>query len=561
MEELFQRFPHLTEGIYNSLDNQSLTNCRIVNNLWKNYLDQHKLFHIRKIKENITRFHDIGETWELIFRKAGIDILRKLFYAVRKSFKSCRSNKRHNYDCIWWYHWSRGEFDESVTPLHVAAAYGDYKFFNRMIDLSEIRQPKNEELEALLYAAAKEGNFRICRLLLRRLEEKNTTDDINVMGWKGFTDKNPKTDDFVQLLRDAAEKGNIQIFKVLIHTLEDRNPVVAVDDIDWSLLTVSAENGHWEICELIMKNIKGAENPRNVEYAYKIALLTAAKEGHVKVCKLFMDYFKDKIYEEVYFPTDGEYGCRAFSTALYHDNLEVCKLILEYFDANNPMIAQFVCSKFHDAAESGGYEIFELIVNASGVKNKNPVNDDGETPLHKAATGGHVKICKLILENVVDKCPIAGKGLTPLHCSARAGYSETSEMILQNIDKEEASIQCFKCYVCRKEPKTKPEFLAHYASDHEGVDPRGMTPYEYAVYKLRYYYESYGHTYTKNLYRTAEIFRKYLEIPETDPITGEMIFYLKYLEEPEAKKIKLSPEECFQECALEIESSVQNMLS
>ena len=70
-----------------------------------------------------------------------------------------------------------------------------------------------------------------CRLLLRRLEEKNTTDDINVMGWKGFTDKNPKTDDFVQLLRDAAEKGNIQIFKVLIHTLEDRNPVVAVDDI------------------------------------------------------------------------------------------------------------------------------------------------------------------------------------------------------------------------------------------------------------------------------------------------------------------------------------------
>lgn len=83
----------------------------------------------------------------------------------------------------------------------------------------------------------------------------------------------------------------------------------------------------------------------------------------------------------------------------------------------------------------------------------------------------------------------------------------------------------------------------------------------HAVYKLRYYYESYGHTYTKNLYRTAEIFRKYLEIPETDPITGEMIFYLKYLEEPEAKKIKLSPEECFQECALEIESSVQNMLS
>ena len=531
MDELSLRFPHLAEGIFNSLDNQSLSNCRIVNNSWKNYLDQQKFFQIRKIKENITRFHVIGEPWELIFRKAGIDILRKLFYAVRKSFKSCRSNKNHNYDCTWWYHWSWSseKFDQSVTPLHVAAAYGDFKFFNRMMDLSEIRNPKNEELEALLYAASKEGNFRICRLLLRTLEEKNATDDTNVIGWKGFSDKNPKTYDFVQLLRDAAEKGNIQIFKVLIHTLEDRNPVVAVDDIDWSLLTISAENGHWEICELIMKNIKGAENPRNVEYAYKIALLTAVQEGHVKVCKLFMDYFKDKIYEEVHYPTDGAYGCRAFSTALYHDHLEVCKLILEYFDDNNPTIAQFVCSEFHDAAESDNYEVCELIVNAAGIKNKNPANDDGDTPLHKAATEGYVKICKLILENVVDKCPIAAKGLTPLHWSARSGHSETCEMILQNIDKEEASIQCFKCYVCRKELKTKATFSAHYARVHKGVEPRGMTPYEYV---------SISYPMNMSQYHIDKIFRKYLDIPETDPRTGESIIEKKR----EVKRFKFGPE-------------------
>ena len=174
MDKLSLRFPHLAEGIFNSLDNQSLSNCRIVNSSWKNYLDRQKFFQIRKIKGNITKFHVIGEPWELIFRKAGIDILRKLFYAVRKSFKSCRSNKNHNYDCIWW---SSDKFDQSVTPLHVAAAYGDFKFFNRMMDLSKIRNPKTEELEALLYAAAKEGNFRICRILLRTLEKKNETDD------------------------------------------------------------------------------------------------------------------------------------------------------------------------------------------------------------------------------------------------------------------------------------------------------------------------------------------------------------------------------------------------
>ena len=250
MEELFQRFPHLYEGIFNSLDNQSLCNCRKVNNSWKNYLDQQKFFQIRKIKENIPTFHVIGEPWELILRKAGIDILRKLFYAVRKSFQSCRSNMNTtglHFGCIAYD-------DHSATPLLVAAAYGDFKFFKRMMDLSEVKDPKTEEFETLLCLAAEKGNFRICRLLLKTL---------NDMGWKEFL----CDEKIIDLLRAAAEEGGFQIFKLLIHTLNgEKNQVITVDDDDWTLLTISALHGHWEICELIMKNIKGAENPRNVEY-------------------------------------------------------------------------------------------------------------------------------------------------------------------------------------------------------------------------------------------------------------------------------------------------------
>ena len=517
MDELSLRFPHLAEGIFNSLDNQSLSNCRIVNNSWKNYLDQQKFFHIRKIKENITTFHVIGEPWELIFRKAGIDILRKLFYAVRKSFKSCRSNMNTHglhFGCIAYD-------DQSATPLLVAAAYGDFKFFKRMMDLSEVKNPKTEEFETLLCLAAEKGNFRICRLLLKTLDD---------MGWKEFLDDSKIMD----LLRGAAEEGNFQIFKLLIHTLHgEKNAMVTVDDdIDWTLLTISAKHGHWEICELIMKNIKVDENPRNVEYDYKTSLEVAAQEGHVKVCKLFMDYFKDKSVKKK--KSIQNLATETFSTAMYQGHLEVCKLILEYFDEKNAKI-EFVYEDFHEAALLGHYHLCELIMNifhAAGIKDKNPANEDpgdqGETPLHKAAKNGHVKICKLILENVVDKCPISEKGMTPLHWSARCGHSETCQMILQNIDKEEASIQCFKCYVCKEELRTKEEFSAHYASDHEGVEPSGMTPYDYAVYKRHYC--------------TAEVFRKYLEIPETDPRTGERIFYLKYLEEPDAKKHKFGPE-------------------
>ena len=101
-------------------------------------------------------------------------------------------------------------------------------------------------------------------------------------------------------------------------------------------------------------------------------------------------------------------------------------------------------------------------------------------------------------------------------------------MILQNIDKEEASIQCFKCYVCRKELKTKVTFSAHYARVHKGVERRGMTPYEYA---------SISYPMNMSQYHIDKIFQKYLDIPETEPRTGERI-----IEKSDAKRFKFGPE-------------------
>ena len=50
------------------------------------------------------------------------------------------------------------------------------------------------------------------------------------------------------------------------------------------------------------------------------------------------------------------------------------------------------------------------------------------------------------------------------------------------------------------QPYPKRAFENHFASEHGGKEPRGMTPYEYALYKSQW--------------ESAEIFRKYLEISE-----------------------------------------------
>ena len=50
------------------------------------------------------------------------------------------------------------------------------------------------------------------------------------------------------------------------------------------------------------------------------------------------------------------------------------------------------------------------------------------------------------------------------------------------------------------QPRPKTAFENHFASEHVGKEPRGMTPYEYALYKSQW--------------ESAEIFRKYLKISE-----------------------------------------------
>jgi ankyrin repeat protein len=264
---------------------------------------------------------------------------------------------------------------------------------------------------------------------------------------------------------------------------------------------------------------------------------TSAMYGWNNTAQVYSDEYDEKSYD--------------YSEETFDQNLKktlkenkgqfrVCKLILKYFEDKNPRLPSGQ-TVFHEAAQCGYLNVCEMIMDEfkiNNIQDKNPRGDWIETPLHAAAMRGYIKICKLIMNNVQDKNPIGDKNMTPLHWAARQGRFKTCEFFLQNITKEQASIQFFKCYICKWECHTAPEFSAHFAKEnfdknkrlqkdknfaknHEGKEQRGMTPFDYAVYKGQY--------------RTAEIFRKYLEIPEIDPRTGERLSYLKYYEKRDAK--------------------------
>ena len=58
----------------------------------------------------------------------------------------------------------------------------------------------------------------------------------------------------------------------------------------------------------------------------------------------------------------------------------------------------------------------------------------GITPLHRAAEGGHVSVCNLIIPHLKDKNPKDYDGRTPLYLAAQNGHLEVCRLIIDNIE-------------------------------------------------------------------------------------------------------------------------------
>ena len=86
----------------------------------------------------------------------------------------------------------------------------------------------------------------------------------------------------------------------------------------------------------------------------------------------------------------------------------------------------------HAAALDGDLESFKSL--ASG-NCRNPRDKMSVTPLHLAASIGHIDICKEILVHEIEKNPPDDSGLTPLHYAVKQGHLEVCKLLLTNIRK------------------------------------------------------------------------------------------------------------------------------
>ena len=123
-------FPHIAEEIFEGLDDQSLTSCRLVEKSWKNVIDGKNY------------------PWERIVKKS--------------------------------------DLEHGNTYLHLAAKYGQTEMFGKIFNEEIKKIPRNEDQETPFHVACKEGHLKIAEFIMKSSMENNNM-DLNSTGRWGKT--------------------------------------------------------------------------------------------------------------------------------------------------------------------------------------------------------------------------------------------------------------------------------------------------------------------------------------------------------------------------------------
>ena len=222
MAHILARFPHLAESIFQEVDNLSLFHCQIAARSCEKFIDQSKLYYIRKIKHYTNCKNDTLKN--MLYRsdvRAAINLASK----VSKFYK--HQKPTGNNDCDKHY---------SCT-------------------------------KCTLYTAASCGYFEVCKLIIDQMD-----------------DKNPEMGEFMDTpLHQAALNGHLYICKLIVDNIYDRSPR---NDLGRTPIHLAAARGHLEVCILLLNNIESNidKNPRDRHE--RTPLHMAAWNGHLEVCKL-----------------------------------------------------------------------------------------------------------------------------------------------------------------------------------------------------------------------------------------------------------------------------------
>ena len=391
MEDLNSRFPHVSEQIFDYLENKELANCKLVCKSWSSSMESMRYYWLRVI-DSTTELTNcplpVKKLWFKIMKEVSLDsakILAKMYENHRQT-------------------WSPVAFGKTpLVPLHLAAESPDFEFFMDVYSVSEEKCLIDvNEMSPMLHAA-KFGRLENFKIFVECLHDKNPRSYM-----KGITP-----------LHLAAEFGHYDLVAYILPFTTNKNPH---DSTGKTPLNLATNNGHVKVCnEIVMEINTGDRNPPDGRGNTPLHL--ACISGKKALFDLFFDVSKDKSVQNLQAETPLHFAAK-------YGRLDICKKLLDFMDNKNPKtINDF--TPLHGAALKGHYEVMDTLLRVSDEKNPKCFTN-GKTPLHFAAENGDVRICRLILDtDVPDKNPEDKSGITPFCEVVLKGHVELCKLFIE----------------------------------------------------------------------------------------------------------------------------------
>ncbi|XP_011500154.1 PREDICTED: serine/threonine-protein phosphatase 6 regulatory ankyrin repeat subunit B-like [Ceratosolen solmsi marchali] len=287
------------------------------------------------------------------------------------------------------------------TALHLAARRRDVDMVRILVDYGASVDMQNGTGQTALHIASAEGDETLVKYFYGVRASAAITDDL---------DRTP--------MHLAAENGHASIIELLADKF--KASIFERTKDGSTLMHIASLNGHSECATMLFKkgvylhmpNKKGARS-----------IHTAAKYGHVGIISTLLQRG-----EKVDATTNDNYT--ALHIAVESAKPAVVETLLGYGAEVHVRGGKLRETPLHIAARVPDGDRCALMLLKSGA-GPNLATDDGQTPVHVAASHGNLAALKLLLEDGGDPMFKSKNGETPLHLACRGCRAEVVPHLIE----------------------------------------------------------------------------------------------------------------------------------
>ena len=348
------------------------------------------------------------------------------------------------------YNFSVNERDMSgASPLHYCVSSGHFQLFTYFVAIGSDIHLETNHGQNCLHFAAKYGDKRLCKMLV---EHYNL--DLNMSDYNG---KAP--------LHYCAESGKYELFQYFVKLGCD---IYLETDEGENCLHFAAKSGNLAFCKKIFE-----------DYNFNICAEDKLGKTPLHYCIKYDNLFRFfiKMGSDVYLKTKKDESLLHLAASNGH--LQLCKKLLGSYKFNVNIIDSSGKSPLHNSIENGHFELFQFFIEmGSNAYLKTKAN---QNCLHFAALGGHMELCKTLIENYgFDVSVTDDSGKSTLHYCAESGSVDLfnylvemgCELFLRTTDGQ----NCLHFAALKGQLDLCMSLLENYAFHVHVIDNQGFTP-------------------------------------------------------------------------------------